>query len=93
MSITLNPKAEALVLRKVDEGSYVNAESVVDTALHLLEERDRRLQWLREELAIGEEQEIQGHLIDLTPEHFAEITSKALENARRGKPIRDAVKP
>src|SRR5215211_3866175 len=91
MSVTLNSRLEALVQRKVDEGLYADVESVVETAFELLEERDQRREWLRNELAIGEEQERRGDLIDLTPEHFAEITRQAIENARAGKPVRDAV--
>jgi len=71
----------------VDEGSYANAESVVKAALELLEERDRRRQWLRDELAIGEEQERQGALIDLTPKYFANVVNAAIENAPVDKSI------
>lgn len=57
------------------------------------EEHERRLAWLRAELALGEEEEARGELIEFTPEHFEEIQRRALENARLGKPIPDAVTP
>jgi antitoxin ParD1/3/4 len=89
----LTPEHEAVVDRIVASGQYDDPEQVIDEALHLLEERERRLQWLRAELQIGLDQEARGELIDFTPEHFEELKRRALENARQGKPIRDAVKP
>jgi hypothetical protein len=44
-------------------------------------------------LAIGEAQERRGELIELTPERFAAIVRRARDDARDGKPIRDAVQP
>jgi hypothetical protein len=64
-----------------------------DETMRLLMERKRKLRWLRAELAFGEEQERRGELIELTHERLEEIKRRAFENARDGKPIKDAVKP
>ena len=93
MHVRLTPQAEALIREKVDSGRYATAEEAVQAAIRLLDEHERRLQWLLAELAIGEEQERRGELIDFTPELLDELSREAEENARRGKPIKDAVKP
>lgn len=89
----LTPEHEAVVERIVSSGQYDDAEQAIGEALRLLEARGRQLRWLRAELAIGEEQERRGELIDFTPERLEQIKRQALENARQGKPIKDAVKP
>ena len=93
MSIRLTPETETLIQEKVDSGRYATAEEVIEAAIRLLDEQERRLRWLRAELAIGEEQERRGELIELTAERFEAIKRQARENARAGKPIKDAVKP
>ena len=89
----LTPEHEVRVERIVTSGEFDDADRLIGEALRLLEERGRRLQWLRAELAISLEQERRGELIDFTPERFEEIKGRALENARQGKPVKDAVKP
>jgi antitoxin ParD1/3/4 len=93
MSIHLTPDLEAVIRQKVKIGLYSSADEALREAVRLLDERDRRLEWLRAELAVGEEQEKRGELVGLTPQRFAEIKRRARENARQGKPIKDAVKP
>jgi Arc/MetJ-type ribon-helix-helix transcriptional regulator len=61
--------------------------------LALLEAREEQRQWLRAELQSAVEQAERGELIDFTPERFAELKQRALENARQGMPIRDAITP
>ncbi|MGH2560926.1 MAG: type II toxin-antitoxin system ParD family antitoxin [Thermomicrobiales bacterium] len=93
MNVSLTPRLESMVRHKVETGRYNNASEVVREALRLMEERDRRLQWLRAEIAIGDEQVARGELIDFTPERLEQIKRDARENAGSGKPIKDAVKP
>jgi len=93
MVLQLTPELEATIADLVASGHYADADDVVETAVRLLDERERKLAWLRVELAIGEEQERRGELIELTRERFEEIKRRAFENARNGKPIKDAVKP
>ena len=93
MTVQLPPRLVAKVEQIVATGQYADAGDVIERALRLLEEQERRLAWLRAELALGEEEEARGELIEFTPERFEEIKRRALENARLGKPIPDAVKP
>ena len=93
MTVQLPPRLEAKIEQMIATGHYADAYDVIDQALRLLEDHERRLAWLRAELAVGEEQEARGELIELTPERLEDIKRQAQENARRGKPIRDAVKP
>jgi antitoxin ParD1/3/4 len=57
MNISLTPKLEDLVKRKVESGLYGSASEVMREALRLLEERDRlhalRLEELRAEIRKG----------------------------------------
>lgn len=94
MTRQLTPQHEALVDRIVSTGQYQDADEVIGDALALfLEEWERRLQWLKDELRPALEQEARGELIDVTPDYFEDVQRRALESARQGKPIRDAVKP
>jgi antitoxin ParD1/3/4 len=93
MSVQLPPRVEARIEQMISTGRYADAGEVIEQALRLLEARERDLAWLRAELAIGEAQEARGELVELTPDRFEEIKRQALDDARRGTPIRDAVKP
>ena len=93
MSVTLSPELEAIIRDKVERGLYASPDEAIAAAVRLLDDHDRRLGWLRAELAIGEEQEKRGDLIDFTPELLDQLSREAEENARQGKPIADAVTP
>jgi len=93
MSVTLSPRTEDLIQRWIDIGAYPDANAVLRDALRLLEEQKQGRQWLRAESQSAVEQAERGELIDFTPERFAEIKRRALENAQQGMPIRDAVTP
>ena len=92
MVIQVSPKLEARIEELIASGEYADAGDVIDKVVHLLTERDPKLARLRAELAIGEEQERRGELIELTRERFEEIKRQAFENTRLGKPISDFVK-
>ena len=89
----LTPQLETRIAKLVSSGNYADADDVIEKAVSLLEERERKLAWLRAELAIGEEQERRGEVAELTDERFEAIKRQARENMRLGKPIRDAVTP
>ncbi len=57
-----------------------------------MDDRDR-MQALRDELQVGLEQIERGAVIDFTPDLLDELAREAEQNARDGKPIREAVKP
>ena len=92
-TIQITSQTQETIKRLIATGNYADANAVIDAALRILEERDRKLAWLRAELAIGEEQEKRGELIEFTPERFEAIKRQAIENAKAGKPVKDAVKP
>lgn len=93
MQVDLDPHVEALIRDKVASGRYHDSSEVVRDAVLLMEARDQRLQRLRAEVAIGVGQIERGELIDFTPDLLDELDREAEENARTGKPIKDAVKP
>jgi antitoxin ParD1/3/4 len=89
----LTPQHEAVVDRIVASGRYDDPDQVIDEALHLLEERQQRLESLRAELQIGLDQEARGELIDWTPDFMEQLMQEADERSRLGLPVKDAVKP
>ena len=93
MNLSLDTSSETLIRQKVESGLYRDAGEVVREALRLLDERDRRAEALRAELRIGLDQVEHGELIDYTPELLEELSRQAEDDARDGKPIKDAVKP
>ncbi len=93
MLVAPSSETEAEIERLVASGLYADATEVVETAVRLLAERERKLRWLHDELAIADEQVRRGEVVELTRERFQAIKRRAFENAGRGKPIKDAVKP
>ena len=72
----------------------MDAATVVREAMRLLIERDHQhAHALRAELRIGLEQIERGDLVDVSPDLLDQLVDEAEENARNGKPVRDAVKP
>ena len=84
MAVQLPPHLEAKIERLVATGQYADASDVIAQALRLLEDHDRRLQELRAILAVGEEQEERGEVVELTPALWDDIVQTALEKARAG---------
>ena len=93
MPAHVSPQLEARIAELVASGNYTDAGDVLDKAVALLEERERKIAWLRSALAIGEDQERRGDVAELSPERFKAIIRQAREVMRNGKPVRDAVKP
>jgi putative addiction module CopG family antidote len=81
MPIELSPQAEALIQEKVRSGLYANAEAAVDAVVQLLDQYDRRLQRLRDAIAVGEE----GDAIPWSPELMNQLRQEAEEMLRRGE--------
>jgi putative addiction module CopG family antidote len=88
MAVHLPADVEQSIREKVGSGRFSDEGDVVREAMRLLDEHERR-RWLKHALAEGEE----GEAVDFTPELLAQLSQEAEENARAGKPIRDAVKP
>ena len=83
MNVSLTPQLEAMIRERVDSGRYASASEVVREGLRLLEERERR-EHLQALLAVGEDDERQGNLVDYTPEFMDDIYREADELFRRG---------
>lgn len=56
MNVSLTPQLETMIRRKVESGLYQDASEVVRDALRQMEERDQRLRWLRDQIAVADAQ-------------------------------------
>jgi putative addiction module CopG family antidote len=88
MVVHVPADVEASIREQVESGRFGDEADVIRAAMRLLEAEERR-RWLKQALAEGEE----GEAVDFTPELLDHLSREAEENARAGKPIRDAVKP
>ncbi|UBF24490.1 type II toxin-antitoxin system ParD family antitoxin [Kovacikia minuta CCNUW1] len=64
MSIILKPEHEQLIQAQISKGKYSNADEVVSEALKLLEEREQRLEDLRQKIAVGTKQIQKGQVTE-----------------------------
>ncbi|MBW4505144.1 MAG: type II toxin-antitoxin system ParD family antitoxin [Scytonematopsis contorta HA4267-MV1] len=64
MYIQLKPEHEQFIQTQMASGRYENADDVINEAFKLLEERERRLEQLRLQIAVGTEQIAQGRVTD-----------------------------
>lgn len=85
MNVSLTPKLEELIQNKVESGYYNNASEVVREALRLLETRDRRLTWLRAQMADSLEQVQRGEVYEVTDEFWADLDREVDERLARGE--------
>jgi antitoxin ParD1/3/4 len=92
--LKLNPKFAKIIQQEVDAGLYDNVDDVIESALNLLDEEERQLEWLRAELQIGIDQLDRGEsiLFDDLDAFFDMIKIRAAERRAAGIPIKDAVK-
>lgn len=90
VTITLSPRLEALIREKIASGQYDSAEDVVGEAPRQMEERDQ-LQRLR--AAVAEAEVARGETVAWVPDFMDRLKREAAENARRGRPIDDDIKP
>jgi antitoxin ParD1/3/4 len=93
MNVSLTPQLEEMIHQKVESGLYNNASEVVREALRLLDQRDRKLQWLREAVAIGDAQIARGEAIEITPEDIAQMQLEAMERVRTRDLAKNAAEP
>jgi antitoxin ParD1/3/4 len=84
MSVTLSPRAEALIQVKLVGGRYRDVDEVIEEALLALDERER-LETLRAKLQIGIDQLDRGEGVLFTPEWSAERARIARERAAAGE--------
>jgi antitoxin ParD1/3/4 len=84
MSTPLPADVETSIQQMVESGLYSDADEALRAAVRLLDERERRLKWLRTAVAEGFEQIERGEGIPYTPELLEEIDREVDERARRG---------
>ena len=64
MTISLKPEHERFIQSQIETGRYSNSDDVLSEAFDLLSERERRIDELRQEVAIGTEQIAKGQVVD-----------------------------
>jgi len=67
MQIILKPEQEEFVLEKLNQGKYQSVDELLAAAFNFLQERDykeKKLMELRQELAEGKQQIIDGDFMD-----------------------------
>ena len=62
-SVTLGDHFESFIATKIDQGRFESKSEAVRAALRLLEERETKLEVLRDTLVVGEKQ-LEGQSID-----------------------------
>ncbi len=84
MSVTLNADTEEIIRRLVADGRYPDADAVVQDALQLLETRQRRINWFREQIQMGIDEADRGELIPYTESFWDDLDRDIDERIRRG---------
>jgi putative addiction module CopG family antidote len=88
MSIHIPTDVEAEIRELVESGHFEREADVLRATMRLLQEEER-LRWLR---AAIEDGDASGN-VDFSPELMDHLSLEAEDNARAGKPVKDAVKP
>jgi Arc/MetJ-type ribon-helix-helix transcriptional regulator len=89
MQITLPAEAQAIIEREIESGRYATREEVIVDALKHLDD----VPYVDDDLLVtAREQADRGEVRPLTEELMQELSVRARDNARLGKPIRDDVK-
>ncbi len=56
MYIQIKPELEQFIQAQIASGIFTNADDVINEAFKLLQEREQRLEELRQKIAVGTEQ-------------------------------------
>lgn len=64
MHIQIKPEHEKFIQKQIATGRFTSADDVVNEAFKLLEEQEKRLEELRQKIAVGTEQIEQGKVTD-----------------------------
>jgi antitoxin ParD1/3/4 len=92
MSVILNSRIEALVLKRVEAGRYSTPDEVIEEALQALDEREQLVR-LREAIAVGDAELARGEGIPYTSELMAKIGRDAQAAIKRGEQPNSDVVP
>jgi len=93
MHLNLGQEFEEFIQEQVRSGYYGNATEVIRAALRRMREEELKLAALRASLQVGENQIAQGEVVRYRPELLETLAAEAAANARKGKAIKDDVKP
>lgn len=77
MTVKISPEIEAKIDALVASGNFPDESAVLVAAVELLEESQEEIVWLRQELAIAEEQIARGETHEFTRERFEMIRARA----------------
>ena len=83
MVIRVTPEIEADIRQRVESGEYADESEVLQTALRMLDARERRLQEIRASLKEAVASIERGEGIEWTPELMDEIEREVDERVRR----------
>lgn len=64
MSLSLTPETEQRIAQHLANGQYQSADELILASLTLLEQRQKRLAELRQQIAVGAEHIAQGQVTD-----------------------------
>jgi antitoxin ParD1/3/4 len=88
MNVSLTPELEQFVSQKVESGMYQTASEVIRDGLRLLREKDelrqRKLDDLRKDLAVGLEQADQGKVSAFNEHTIQRIKSRVAGRSSKG---------
>jgi antitoxin ParD1/3/4 len=64
MYIQIKPELEQFIQAQLASGRFTNADDVITEAFKLLQEREQRLEELRQKISVGTEQIAKGQITD-----------------------------
>jgi antitoxin ParD1/3/4 len=86
-SFALSDHFVEFIERQIETGRYSSASEVVREGLRLLEEREQHLVWLREQIALGD-QDIQEGRITEDSDELWEALDRRVESRVRERQVR-----
>ena len=92
MNVTLSPKLQTWVRKKVESGQFGDESGVVAEALRLMEEQERFAR-LKAAIDKGYESYERGDFTTWTDDSLQELIREADEEDRKGLPISNEVQP
>ena len=93
VTLTLTPELERIIGQLVDSGRYADANDVVQDAVRRLSSAEERDRYVREALAIAEEQVRRGEVIEVTPEYKADLMRRVRKARAAGMRPKEDVCP
>lgn len=83
-SVSLGDHFESFVDEQVASGRYGTVSEVVRDALRMLEDDERKLAWLREQIAVADEPIRNGHVHEVNETFWDELNRDVDERPKRG---------